>query len=112
MSLVKIPRRLVPHTIVWEQKLTDDQGWGDDEYAPPVEVPWVLTVDATEEEQATGATELVSSARVHTNGDPIISVGDRVTIWPGQPRERTETVEKVDHYEHPRSPTVDVLHLS
>lgn len=110
---MRIPRRLTPHSIRWEQKLTDDPGgWGEKEYAPPVTVDWVLTVDATEEERAAGATELVSSARVHTNGDPIISIGDRVTIWPGEPRERTEVVERVDHYEHSRSPTVDVLHLS
>lgn len=110
---MRIPRRLVPHTIRWEQKLTDDAGWGSgDEYAPPVTVNDVLTVDATEEEQAAGAIEETSSARVHTNGDPIISIGDRVTIWPGQPRERTELVQRVDHYEHPRSPSVDVLHLS
>lgn len=109
---MKIPRRLVPHTIRWEQKLTDDAGWGDDEYAAPVVVTDVLTVDATEEEQAPGATEETSTARVHTNGDPIISIGDRVTIWPGHPRERTERVQRVDHYEHPRSPTVDVIHLT
>lgn len=110
---MRIPRRLVPHSILWEQKLTDDAGWGSaDEYAPPVTVSDVLTVDSTEEKTAQGAVELVSTARVHTNGDPIIAEGDRVTIWPGEPRERTETVLRVDHYEHPRSPTVDVLYLS
>lgn len=109
---MRIPRRLVPHTIVWQQKRSDAGGWGDDTYAPPVTVTDVLTVDSTEEKTATGAVELVSTARVHTNGDPIIREGDRVTIWPGEPRERTETVLRVDHYEHPRSPTVDVLYLS
>lgn len=109
---MRIPRRLVPHTILWEQKLTDDQGWGSDEFAPPVTVDEVLTVDATEEKTSTGSSEMTSTARVHTNGDPIISEGDRVTIWPGEPRQRTETVERVDHYEHPRSPTVDVIYLS
>lgn len=109
---MKIPRRLVPHTIRWEQKLTDDAGWGEDEFAPAVTLDWVLVVDETEETTSSGAAELVSSARIHTGGDPIISPGDRVTIWPGQPRERTELVQRVDHYEHPRSPTVDVIHLT
>ena len=109
---MRIPRRLVPHSIRWEQKLTDGAGWDGNDYAPPVSVTDVLTVDGTEEKGKTGAVELVSTARVHTNGDPIIAEGDRVTIWPGEPRERTETVLRVDHYEHPRSPTVDVIYLS
>lgn len=109
---MRIPRSLVPHKIEWKQKLTDDTGWGDDQFAPTVTVEEVLTVDATEEKTSSGSVELTSTARVHTNGDPIISEGDQVTIWPGEPRERTETVQRVDHYEHPRSPTVDVIYLS
>lgn len=107
-----IPRRLTPHRILWAKATGADGGWGDPTHEDPVEVRHVLTIDETEREHAAGASEDVSSARVHTNGDPIIREGDLVTIWPGDPRERTESVQRVEHYEHPRVPTVDVIHLT
>ena len=96
----RIPSRLTPHTVHVEPVLPADFG-APERFGPQQRIEAVQVVDnALFEQVANGAIENVSSARVGGNagdGDYVFKIGDRVTLWKDTPRERTETVKRVEY---------------
>ena len=96
----RIPSRLTPHTVHVEPVLPADFG-APGGFGPMQKIEAVQVVDrALSELVNTGRIEVVSSARVGGNAGPddyVFKVGDRVTLWKGEPRERTETIKSVEY---------------
>lgn len=96
----RIPSRLTPHTVHVEPVLPADFG-APTGYGPMQQIDAVQVVDRDlREVVSSGAIEVVSSARVGCNagtGDYAFKVGDRVTLWKGEARERFETVKAVEY---------------
>lgn len=96
----RIPSRLTPHAVHVEPVLPADFA-KPTKFGPMRVVEPVQVVDRDLRELvSSGAIEVVSSARVGGNAGPddyIFKIGDRVTLWKGEPRERVETVKSVEY---------------
>lgn len=106
---MRIPKKLMPHTV----QVAAYQGTGT--YGETWDTPYSIRRAYCEDKQQAVVNELgeqeTSTGFVIVDPEWQVPIKSRVTVWPGQPNQRTGRVVAVSRLQHPSAPSHQVLYL-
>jgi hypothetical protein len=100
---MRIPKRLLPHTIKVEPLL--GTGARGEVYGPAQTWTRAYVEDKRQMVVSSDGEDIVSNSFVVLDPERILPEGSRVTMWPGTPRERKARVVGTSFFDFPRLPS-------
>lgn len=100
---MRIPKRLLPHTIRVEPML--GTGARGEVFGPAQEWKRAYVEDKRQMVVSSDGDDIVSNSFVVLDPERVLPEGSRVTMWPGTVRERAARVIGSSFYDFPRLPS-------
>lgn len=105
----RLSKAMTTHTVIVQDFLR--KGGRGEVHADPRTVKDVWVVDAQQIVRTADGAEITSNTQVFTNLDDYFPIGSLVTVWAGEPDERTARVAQVGTFRHQRLPQNRVHYL-